>query len=207
LADPLTKGGILQDRQHSSPESLRDCRLFHLFQLAKATDCAEVRGVYQETAMETDETPSLVRNQTIEQAAEIVSAYVSRNHVAPAELPALIQAVYTSLSGLANGVPSTPAEEVEKPTPSQVRKSITPDALISFIDGKPYKTLKRHLSSHGLDPYSYRQRYGLPADYPMVATNYAAQRSELARAIGLGRPGGQPAQSEPVKGRGRRKAA
>ncbi|MCP1557927.1 UNVERIFIED_ORG: putative transcriptional regulator [Methylobacterium sp. SuP10 SLI 274] len=71
----------------------------------------------------------------------------------------------------------------------QVRKSITPDALISFIDGKPYKTLKRHLSAHGLDPYSYCQRYGLPNDYPMVAAAYAARRSELAKSIGLRRPG------------------
>jgi len=208
LADLLTKDGILQDRQHSSPKNLSDRLLFHPFQLAYATECAEVRGVYPETAMETDETTLLVRDQTIEQAAEIVSAYVSHNHVAPAELPALIQAVYTALSGLASGAPSAPVtEEIEKATPAQIRKSISPDALISFIDGKPYKTLKRHLSSHGLDPYSYRARFGLPADYPMVATNYAAQRSELARAIGLGRPGGQPAQSEPVKGRGRRKAA
>ncbi len=156
--------------------------------------------------METDETISLVHNQTIEQAAEIVSAYVSRNHVAPTELPALIHAVYTSLSGLANGVPSAPVDEVEKPTPAQIRKSITPNALISFLDGKPYKTLKRHLSSHELDPYSYRARFGLPADYPMVAASYAAQRSELAKSIGLGRPGAQAPVEQP-KGRTRRKAA
>ncbi|WP_336493082.1 MucR family transcriptional regulator, partial [Methylobacterium nigriterrae] len=86
-------------------------------------------------------------NEMLERAAEIVSAYVSRNHVAPAELPALIQAVYASLSGLASEAASEPATaEVEKATPAQVRKSITPDALISFIDGKPYKTLKRHLT-------------------------------------------------------------
>src|SRR4051794_11190378 len=157
--------------------------------------------------MEMDKTTSLAHNQTIEQAAEIVSAYVSRNHVAPAELPALIQTVHASLSGLANG-PSqaAAAEEVEKATPSQIRKSITPDALISFIDGKPYKTLKRHLTGHGLDPYSYRQRYGLPADYPMVAANYAAQRSELARAIGLGRPGVAQTSPDLPRGRGRKKA-
>ena len=79
------------------------------------------------------------------------------------------------------------APEVEKATPAEIKRSITPDALISFIDGKPYKTLKRHLTGHGLDPQSYRLRYGLPADYPMVATNYAAQRSELAKSLGLGR--------------------
>jgi predicted transcriptional regulator len=126
----------------------------------------------------------------VEQAAEIVSAYVTCNHVAAGELPGLIRTVHAALAALASGASSAPAtEEVEKATPSQIRKSITPDALISFIDGKPYKILKRHLGKHGLDPYSYRARFGLPADYPMVAANYAAQRSELARAIGLGRPG------------------
>ncbi|WP_418291974.1 MucR family transcriptional regulator [Methylobacterium durans] len=95
--------------------------------------------------------------------------------------------MHVALSGPVGGTSQTPAEAVEKPMPSQVRKSITPDALISFIDGKPYKALKRHLSTHGLDPYSYRQRYGLPNDYPMMAAAYAAQRSKLAKAIGLGR--------------------
>jgi predicted transcriptional regulator len=136
----------------------------------------------------------------VEQAAQIVSAYVTSNHVASGELPGLIRAVHAALAALASGASSVPAaEEVEKATPSQIRKSITPAALISFIDGKPYKTLKRHLSKHGLDPYSYRARYGLPSDYPMVAANYAAQRSELARAIGLGRPG--TAQTSPDQAR------
>ncbi|MER2267645.1 MucR family transcriptional regulator [Methylobacterium oxalidis] len=127
----------------------------------------------------------------IELAAEIVAAYVSNNPVPVAELPALIGNVHQALNGLASGTTQAVAEEVEKPAPEQVRKSITPDALISFIDGKPYKTLKRHLSTHGLDPYSYRQRYGLPNDYPMVAASYAAQRFELAKALGLGRTGAQ----------------
>jgi predicted transcriptional regulator len=111
------------------------------------------------------------------------------------------------LNGLASGAAQAPAAaEIEKPTASQIRKSITPDALISFIDGKAYKTLKRHLSANGFDPHSYRERYGLPRDYPLVVPSYAAQRSELARAIGLGRPGAQAA-SEQSAGRGRRKAA
>ncbi|WP_336490746.1 MucR family transcriptional regulator [Methylobacterium nigriterrae] len=157
--------------------------------------------------METDEITSIAPTQTLEQAAEIISAYVSRNHVAPAELPGLIASVHAALNALAAGPSAAaPAEEVEKATPAQVRKSVTPDALISFIDGKPYKTLKRHLTGHGLDPYSYRQRYGLPADYPMVAANYAAQRSELAKSIGLGRPGAQATVEQP-KGRTRRNAA
>ncbi|MDR7035975.1 putative transcriptional regulator [Methylobacterium sp. BE186] len=142
----------------------------------------------------------------VELAGDIVSAYVSNNSLPVAELPALIVSVHAALNGLASGGVTTAAETVEKPTPAQVRKSITPDALISFIDGKPYKTLKRHLSTHGLDPYSYRQRYGLPNDYPMVAASYAAQRSELAKSIGLGRPGGRT-EDEPSKGRRSRKAA
>ncbi|AWN42650.1 MucR family transcriptional regulator [Methylobacterium durans] len=121
--------------------------------------------------------------------ADIVSAYVSNNPVPVAELPALIGNVHQALNGLASGTAQAAAEEIEKAAPSQVKKSITPDSLISFIDGKPYKALKRHLTKHGLDPYSYRQRYGLPNDYPMVAAAYAAQRSELAKAIGLGRAG------------------
>jgi predicted transcriptional regulator len=129
----------------------------------------------------------------IELAADIIGAYVSNNPVPVAELPALIGNVHAALNALAAGGSEAASEEIEKATPSQIRKSITPNALISFVDGKPYKTLKRHLTGHGLDPYSYRQRYGLPADYPMVAASYAAQRSELARAIGLGRSSGQAA--------------
>ena len=81
------------------------------------------------------------------------------------------------------------AENADKPTPAQIRKSVRPEGIVSFIDGKTYKTLKRHLTKHGLNPQSYRDRYGLPGDYPMVAPSYAAQRSALAKAIGLGRPG------------------
>jgi predicted transcriptional regulator len=143
----------------------------------------------------------------IELAADIIAAYVSNNSVPVAELPALISNVHAALNGLTSGISQAAAaeEQVEKATPAQIRKSITPDALISFIDGKPYKTLKRHLTGHGLDPYSYRQRYGLPNDYPMVAASYAAQRSELAKAIGLGRSGAQ-AEAEQPRGRGRKAA-
>ncbi|WP_246696813.1 MucR family transcriptional regulator [Methylobacterium planeticum] len=143
----------------------------------------------------------------VDLSAEIVSAYVARNHVSIIDLPGLIATVHATLNGLAAGAaPVAAADEAEKPTPAQIRKSVTPDALVSFVDGKPYKTLKRHLASHGLDPYSYRARYGLPADYPMVAVNYAAQRSELAKSIGLGRVAGQASAEQP-KARGPRKAA
>jgi predicted transcriptional regulator len=81
-----------------------------------------------------------------------------------------------------------------------------PDGVVSFLDGKTYKTLKRHLGTHGLDPVSYRQRFGLPADYPMVSPNYAAQRSALAKSIGLGRVAGR-AEDEQPQAQGRKKAA
>lgn len=122
-------------------------------------------------------------------STRIVGAFVGGNHIPAAELPALIRTVHTILAELAGrGMRSGPAEAVEPATPAQIRRSITPDALISFIDGGSYKTLKRHLSSYGLDPHRYRQRYGLPEDYPMVAASYAMKRSEIAKAIGLGRP-------------------
>ncbi|KOX43567.1 MucR family transcriptional regulator [Streptomyces purpurogeneiscleroticus] len=140
-----------------------------------------------------------------ELAADIVSAYVSKNPVPPAELPALIARVHEAVSGLTTTGSSGSATshvEVEKPSPAQIRKSVRDDGIVSFIDGRTYKTLKRHLSANGLDPHSYRERYGLPADYPMVAPEYAERRSALAKAIGLGQPGAMAA-----GGRKGRKAA
>jgi predicted transcriptional regulator len=149
-----------------------------------------------------------------ELTTEIVSAYVANNSVPVAELPALLSGVHAALNGL--GGASAPAEpKVEKPTPSQIRKSITPDALISFLDGRPYKTLKRHLSGNGLTIEEYRERFGLPRDYPSTAASYSAQRSELARALGLGQQRRNAAKTAAVsetvaevpKARGRKKAA
>ncbi|MGH1571973.1 MucR family transcriptional regulator [Methylobacterium sp. P31] len=127
-----------------------------------------------------------------ELTAEIVSAYVSNNAVPPAELPVLIANVHSAIFGIAitggsGAVP--PNVEVEKPSAAEIRKSVRHDGIVSFIDGKTYKTLKRHLSANGLDPRSYRDCYGLPADYPMVAPSYAERRSALAKVIGLGQPG------------------
>ena len=136
-----------------------------------------------------------LKNNHLEHAADIISAYVSNNPVPVAELPALIGRVHAALNSLAAGPSTAPEPEAEKATPAQIRKSITPDALISFLDGKPYKTLKRHLTGHGFDPHTYRERYGLPRDYPMVAASYAAQRSELAKSIGLGQQGGRAQRS------------
>lgn len=148
-------------------------------------------------------------------AVGIVAAYVSNNHVQANELPVLIASVYASLGSL--NQPAAPAEvEVEKPTPAQIRKSITHEALVSFIDGKAYKTLKRHLTKHGFDLRAYKERYGLPADYPSTAPAYSEARSALARNLGLGRkaatgaelePEPEPIADEAPKPRGRRKKA
>ena len=121
----------------------------------------------------------------IELTADIVAAYVSNNSVPLAGLADLIASVHRGLANLR--VPAESAQmEAERPTPAQIRKSIMHDGLVSFVDGKTYKTLKRHLSGAGLDPASYRQRYGLPNDYPMTAPSYSEQRSALAKSLGLG---------------------
>jgi len=132
----------------------------------------------------------------ITRAAELAAAYVAHNHVAASELPTLLTTLHGALCGLGTGTtPESRSESVvdDKPTPAQIRKSVHPDYLISFLDGRPYKTLKRHLRTHGFTPERYRERYGLPADYPMVAPSYGAQRSALAKAIGLGVPGAMAA--------------
>ncbi|SFL67020.1 MucR family transcriptional regulator [Methylobacterium pseudosasicola] len=121
----------------------------------------------------------------IELAVDIIAAYVSNNSVPPSELPSLIGGIHAALNSLsASGTSSTTV--VEKMSPAQIRKSITHDHLVSFEDGKPYKTLRRHLTLRGLSPEAYREKWGLPRDYPMTAASYSAQRSELARALGLG---------------------
>ncbi|RYY17634.1 MAG: MucR family transcriptional regulator [Alphaproteobacteria bacterium] len=124
-------------------------------------------------------------DNTLEMTADLVAAYVSNNNVPMSELPALIAKVHAALDGLGNSVAAEPVGP-EKPTPAQIKKSITPDALISFEDGKPYKTMRRHLTMRGLTPEAYRAKYGLPADYPMTSAAYSAQRSALAHSLGLG---------------------
>ena len=121
-----------------------------------------------------------------ELTSDIVAAFVANNALPIAELPALIQSAHAALAKLASGsVISAPLEEKKEPAVS-IRKSITPDFLVCLDDGKKFKSLRRHLSTLGMTPDQYRAKWSLPADYPMVAPNYAAQRSELAKQIGLG---------------------
>jgi len=121
----------------------------------------------------------------VETTAKIVTAYVSNNRLMAAELPALINAVFQTVAGVNGG--SAHVGEPLKPVVS-VKRSVTDDYIVCLEDGKKFKSLKRHLrTSYGLSPEQYRAKWGLPADYPMVAPNYAAQRSKLAKAIGLGR--------------------
>jgi predicted transcriptional regulator len=131
-------------------------------------------------------------NEITGHAADIVADYVANNKISPEQLQTLIREVYQALSGLGTSDPiEAQADSVAapKPTAAQIRKSITPDAIVSFIDGKPYKMLKRHLTTQGFTPDTYRSTFGLPADYPVTASNYSAARSKLAKAIGLGATG------------------
>ncbi len=121
----------------------------------------------------------------IEMTAEVVAAYVTKNHVRAAELPDLISTIHASLAGMGS-VPELAAAPAKLEPPVSIKKSLTDDYLISLEDGKQYQSLKRHLAGRGLTPAEYRTKWGLPADYPMVAPAYARKRSELAKSIGLG---------------------
>jgi predicted transcriptional regulator len=124
-------------------------------------------------------------NNNIELAADIVSAYVSNNSVPASDLPALISEVYNALLRVGSGVAPEPSEPVKPAVP--VKRSIQNDYIICLEDGKKFKSLKRHLrTQYGLSPEEYREKWGLPADYPMVAPNYAQARSNLAKQMGLG---------------------
>lgn len=132
--------------------------------------------------MDQDKTPS-ADSRLIDLTADIVSAYVANNELPSVELPDLIQMVHTSLQTLSR--PSDPS--VKKAPAVAIKKSITDDFLICLEDGKKFKSLKRHLrSKYDMSPDEYREKWHLPADYPMVAPSYARQRSELAKKMGLG---------------------
>jgi predicted transcriptional regulator len=130
-----------------------------------------------------------------ELVAEVAAAYFSNSHVSVAEIPSVVTQIAASLSAVgetaaapdAGGAASEPAPP--KLTAAQIRKSVTEDGLVSFEDGRRYKTLKRHLAIRGLTPAEYREKWGLPRDYPIVAASYSAKRSALAKSLGLGQKG------------------
>jgi len=145
------------------------------------------------------DTPQSDMSETlITLTSDIVAAHVSNNSVSVGDLPALISNVYGALASLGQSAPV--AEAPPEPAVS-IRSSVKPDHIVCLEDGKKLKMLKRHLMTHyNLTPDQYRARWGLPADYPMVAPNYAEKRRELAKKIGLGRkPGakrGRPAKAK-----------
>ena len=126
------------------------------------------------------------RPTLIELASQIVAAYVGRNTVEQADLPKLITEVHKALEQVAGG--GFRKDDSHEPKPAiSARKSVTPDYLVCLEDGKKFKSLKRHLRTHfNLTPEQYREKWNLPADYPMVAPNYANSRSKLAKNMGLG---------------------
>jgi predicted transcriptional regulator len=125
------------------------------------------------------------RADLVELTAEIISAYVSNNTVVATDLPAIIGDVHDALNKAAQRL--GPVEREELRPAVTVKKSVTPDHIVCLEDGKKFKSLKRHLRTHyNLSPEEYREKWGLPHDYPMVAPNYAAARSQLAKQMGLG---------------------
>ena len=145
------------------------------------------------------------QNSTVELATELTVAWLSNanTRVHAEDVPVFLSRMHEALSGL--NAPTAPAVEESAPEPApeyipavSARKSLaSKDHIISMIDGKPYKTLRRHLSSNGLTPDEYRRRYGLKADYPMVAESYSTHRREMAHKIGLGRKPGEKVASAP----------
>jgi predicted transcriptional regulator len=136
--------------------------------------------------------------------ASVVGAYLTHNKIGAAELPVLISSTYAALAKTAAPLAIEAAAPDHVPAVS-IRKSLaSPEFIISMIDGKPYRVLGRHLTTHGLSPDEYRARYKLPADYPIVAPAYAAKRSEMAKRIGLGR---KKVEEKPVSARRKLKIA
>ena len=131
-------------------------------------------------------------NRLRELVSEVASAYFSNTQVAPEQVAGVLDQIATSLGAI--GAPPHAADDPKlarpedlRRTPAEIRNSIRPDGITSFEDGRSYKTLRRHLSGLGLTPAQYRQKWGLPVDYPMVASNLSAARSEMARRMRLGR--------------------
>ncbi len=136
--------------------------------------------------MSEEDEESISRDDVLRMAVDVVAAYLSNNQEAAGQIPEVIHSIFNSLTTL-EAPPSEPLSEPQKPA-TPVRKSVTPDYIICLEDGKKLKMLKRHLrTTYNMTPEEYRAKWNLPADYPMVAPNYARQRSEFAKQIGLGR--------------------
>ena len=151
------------------------------------------------------EEESIDRGELLALTAEIVAAHVGNNAVAGADVGSLIQAVFDTLRGLAT---DEPAASVELTPAVPIRRSVTDDHIVCLEDGKKMKMLKRHLrSTYGMTPEEYRAKWNLPADYPMVAPAYAEQRSQFAKATGLGRSRPEPEPEATPAKRSRRPAA
>jgi len=149
---------------------------------------------------ETQDTPNY-----LELASDIVAAFVSHNSLPASDLPGLLTTVNQALQSLASGSSQQPVEAAKEPA-VPIKKSVQPDYIISLEDGKKFKSLKRHLRTvYNMTPDQYRAKWGLPPTYPMVAPNYAAARSELAKRMGLGqqrRRSGPAEAPAPTKGKG-----
>lgn len=132
---------------------------------------------------------------------DVVSAFVGHNNIRPDDVPAFIAATHAAILALGESAAPAieePAEDSAKGAVSARKSLASKDHIFSMIDGKPYKTLRRHLATHGMTPESYRSRYKLPTSYPMVAESYSETRRQLARKIGLGRkPAAEPAEVAP----------
>ena len=150
--------------------------------------------------MNTESNASTAPHSAVFYTAQIVSAYVGNNQMQLAELPNFIRATHAAIAGIsgegAGDLEAAPVRDQKPAVP--VKKSVTPDHIICLEDGKPLKMLKRYLRSHyDMSPEQYRAKWGLPPDYPMCAPNYAKQRSEFAKSIGLGRaPAPPPAKTK-----------
>ena len=138
--------------------------------------------------MEREDSTKMSHAELLRMTTQITASYVSNNNVTGSQIPEVIRSTYSTLSAQRVG-DGQAAQDMKKPAVS-IRRSVTPDFIICLEDGKKLKMLKRHLrTTYGLSPEEYRVKWGLPADYPMVAPNYAAQRSAFAKKIGLGRKG------------------
>lgn len=147
-------------------------------------------------------TDKAVAANLLELAADITVAWLSnpKTTVPASDLPAVIGAVHGALAGLCSPAAEAPAAQPEYTPAVTVRRSLaSKDHVISLIDGKPYRTLRRHLAAHGLTPEQYRERYNLKPDYPMVSENYAIMRRDLAKKIGLGRKPEAKVEAKPAK--------